>query len=72
MQTVRYVAQSVLPESVTQATMAPAADTSFAAHVADQFTSYEKDRAANSKQTLYATRYHLSLARLQAILLTLA
>ncbi|KAK5192677.1 hypothetical protein LTR92_007852 [Exophiala xenobiotica] len=35
--------------------MAPSADTSFAAHVSNQFTGYEKDRQASSKQTLYAT-----------------
>ncbi|KAI1206978.1 catalase-like domain-containing protein [Annulohypoxylon truncatum] len=35
--------------------MAPSADTSFAGHVANQFTSYEKDRKSTSKDTLYAT-----------------
>ena len=57
MGTVRNIAQSVLPESLTQATMAPSADTSFAAHTAAQFTGYEKDRQAKSQQTIYTTRY---------------
>ncbi|KAI1440538.1 catalase-like domain-containing protein [Annulohypoxylon stygium] len=35
--------------------MAPSADTSFAGHVANQFTSYEHDRKTASKDTLYAT-----------------
>ncbi|CAJ2499650.1 Uu.00g025030.m01.CDS01 [Anthostomella pinea] len=35
--------------------MAPSADTSFASHVANQFTSYEKDRQTSSKDALYAT-----------------
>lgn len=35
--------------------MAPSADTSFAAHAANQFTSFEKDRQASSDETLYAT-----------------
>jgi hypothetical protein len=57
MDTVCNIAQSVLPESLKQATMAPSGDTSFAAHTAAQFTSYEKDRQTKSQQTLYATRY---------------
>lgn len=56
METVRNIAQSVLPESVTKATMAPSADTSFASHVANQFTSYEEDRQTKSQKTTYATR----------------
>ncbi|KAI1262780.1 catalase-like domain-containing protein [Xylariaceae sp. FL1019] len=35
--------------------MAPSAETSFAAHVANQFTSYEKDRQMNSQQTTYTS-----------------
>ncbi|KAI0018609.1 catalase-like domain-containing protein [Xylariomycetidae sp. FL0641] len=35
--------------------MAPSKDTSFAAHVQDQFLSFEKDRHASSKDVLYAT-----------------
>uniref|UniRef100_A0A0D6R0Z0 Catalase n=1 Tax=Araucaria cunninghamii TaxID=56994 RepID=A0A0D6R0Z0_ARACU len=35
--------------------MAPSADTSFSAHVANQFTSYEHDRQSKSQDTLYAT-----------------
>ncbi|RWA09189.1 hypothetical protein EKO27_g5906 [Xylaria grammica] len=35
--------------------MAPSADTSFASHVTNQFTSYEKDRQMSSKQAIYAT-----------------
>ncbi|KAI0595600.1 catalase-like domain-containing protein [Biscogniauxia sp. FL1348] len=35
--------------------MAPSADCSFAGHVADQFTSYERDRQMSSKEVLYAT-----------------
>ncbi|KAI3319293.1 catalase-domain-containing protein [Xylariaceae sp. AK1471] len=35
--------------------MAPSADTTFAAHVANQFTSYEKDRQMSSKQATYAS-----------------
>lgn len=56
METVRNIAQVVLPESVVNATMAPAADTSFTAHVASQFTSYEEDRQTKSQKTTYATR----------------
>ena len=41
----------------TTSIMAPSADTSFAGHVANQFTSYEHDRKTASKDTLYATRY---------------
>ena len=33
--------------------MAPSEDTSFAAHTAAQFTSYEQDRQTKSQQTLY-------------------
>lgn len=35
--------------------MAPTADTSFAAHTTDHFTSYEKDRQAKSQDVIYAT-----------------
>ncbi|KAI1333903.1 catalase-like domain-containing protein [Xylariaceae sp. FL0016] len=35
--------------------MAPSADTSFRAHVANQFTSYEKDRQASSQDVIYST-----------------
>ncbi|KAI0390830.1 catalase-domain-containing protein [Xylariaceae sp. FL0594] len=35
--------------------MAPSAETSFSAHVADQFISFEKDRQMPSTQTTYAT-----------------
>src|SRR5271156_754768 len=52
MGTVRNIAQSVLPESLKQATMAPSGDTSFAAHTAARFASYEKDRQTKSQQTL--------------------
>ncbi|KAI0126305.1 catalase-like domain-containing protein [Xylariales sp. AK1849] len=34
--------------------MAPSADTSFASHVTNQFTSYEKDRQAKSQDAIYA------------------
>lgn len=38
--------------------MAPSAvDTSFSSHVANQFTSYEKDRQMSSKDVTYATRF---------------
>jgi catalase len=49
---------NLLPTSITQfitTTMAPSNDTSFAAHVANQFTSYENDRQAKSTGTTYAT-----------------
>lgn len=39
----------------SSSTMAPSAETSFAAHVQQQFTSYEADRQASSKDALYAT-----------------
>ena len=44
--------------------MAPSAtnDTSFAGHVASQFTSYEKDRQMDSKQTTYATSNGVAMA----------
>ncbi|KAK5057662.1 hypothetical protein LTR84_011663 [Exophiala bonariae] len=35
--------------------MAPSQDTSFSAHVANQFTSYEKDRQSSSKDVTYST-----------------
>ncbi|GAP91612.2 putative catalase [Rosellinia necatrix] len=35
--------------------MAPSADTSFASHAANQFTSYEKDRRMASKEIVYTT-----------------
>ncbi|EKJ73678.1 hypothetical protein FPSE_06296 [Fusarium pseudograminearum CS3096] len=35
--------------------MAPSADTSFSAHVASQFQSYEEDRQSASKESTYAT-----------------
>jgi catalase len=35
--------------------MAPSADTSFAGHVATQFSAYEKDRGVASKDALHAT-----------------
>jgi hypothetical protein len=46
------------PLETIKSTIMPAStnDTSFAAHVANQFTSFEKDRQADSKQTLYTTR----------------
>jgi predicted YcjX-like family ATPase len=56
METVRNIAQSVLPESLKQATMVPSEDT-FAARAAAQFTGYEKDCQTKSQQTIYATRY---------------
>jgi hypothetical protein len=43
-------------DTIKSIIMAPSADTSFAAHVSNQFTGYEKDRQASSKETLYATR----------------
>jgi len=43
-------------QNITSSIMAPPADTSFAAHVADNFTNYEKDRQAESTQVFYATR----------------
>ncbi|KAF5542846.1 catalase [Fusarium phyllophilum] len=43
--------------------MAPSAtDTSFAAHVANQFQSYESDRQATSKETLYTTSNGVPIA----------
>jgi catalase len=39
----------------TVGTMATTNDTSFAAHTAHQFTSYEKDRQMNAQQTTYAS-----------------
>jgi hypothetical protein len=71
METVRNIAQSVLPVSVTRATMAPSADTSFAAHVTSQFTNYEQDRQAKSQQTTYTTRYQLILHKHSYIYLTI-
>ncbi|KAK9420574.1 putative Catalase [Seiridium unicorne] len=35
--------------------MAPSADTSFAAHTSDHFTSYETDRQSKSQDAIYAT-----------------
>jgi hypothetical protein len=42
METVRNIAQSILPESLKQATMAPSDDTYFAPHTAAQFTSMRR------------------------------
>ncbi len=41
--------------TVSSTTMAPSADTSFSSHSQVAFTSYENDRQADSKQTLYTT-----------------
>ena len=56
METVQKFVQVPI-DTIKSTIMAPSAtnDTSFSAHVANQFTSYEKDRQMNSKQTTYAT-----------------
>ena len=55
MESVQKIIQAPL-DAIKTTIMAPHQDTSFAAHVASQFTSYEKDRQADSHQVLYATR----------------
>jgi hypothetical protein len=41
---------------ITNMTPPADTDTSFAAHVTNQFTSYEKDRQTASKEAIYTTR----------------
>lgn len=55
METVQQLVQAPLQTLRKTVNMAPSADTSFAAHTAHQFTSYEKDRQMDSKQTTYAS-----------------
>jgi catalase len=44
---------STIRDTITTTMAPPSADTSFASHVRDQFTSYETDRQAASKDTTY-------------------
>lgn len=55
METVQNILQHPLESARQSFTMAPSADTSFSSHVAQQFTSYESDRKATSKDALYTT-----------------
>src|SRR5689334_18902621 len=55
METVQQLVQAPLQSIPKTVNMAPSNDTSFAAHTAHQFTSYEKDRQMDSKQTTYAS-----------------
>lgn len=54
MDTVHRIIQHPLETARETLNMAPSGDTSFAAHVASQFTSYEQDRQATSKDAIYA------------------
>lgn len=54
MESVQQFIQAPL-QSVKSTIMAPSADTSFSAHVANQFTSYEQDRQSSSKDAVYTT-----------------
>ena len=55
MEPIQKIFQSPI-DTLKSGIMAPSNDTSFSSHVESQFTSYEKDRQINSKQTLYTTR----------------
>ncbi|KIW43053.1 uncharacterized protein PV06_04201 [Exophiala oligosperma] len=54
MESVQRIIQAPI-DTIKSTIMAPSADTSFASHVSNQFTSYEQDRQATSKNTVYAT-----------------
>lgn len=54
MESVQKIIQTSI-DSIQSTIMAPSQDTSFSAHVANQFTSYEKDRQSSSKNVTYAT-----------------
>ena len=54
MEAVQKIIQIPL-ETIKSSIMAPANDTSFAAHTQNQFTSYEQDRQAPSTKTVYTT-----------------
>lgn len=56
METVQRFVQEPITIIKESLSMAPSADTSFAAHVKNQFTSYEADREAASQEVIYATR----------------
>jgi len=55
MQSVQRLTQIANHTIKRSETMAPSADTSFAGHVQQRFSSYEQDRQATSKDVLYAT-----------------
>jgi catalase len=58
MDTVKNIVQQPLQtviDTVKSTTMAPSADTSFAAHTEKAFTSYGSDRDASSQQSVYTT-----------------
>lgn len=54
MESVQKIIQTPV-DTILSSIMAPSQDTSFSAHVANQFTSYEKDRQSSSKDVTYAT-----------------
>jgi len=54
MESVQKIIQTSF-DSIQSTIMASSQDTSFSAHVANQFTSYEKDRQSSSKDVTYAT-----------------
>jgi hypothetical protein len=54
METLQNIVQAPI-QSLRSTVMAPSNDTSFAGHVASQFTSYEKDRQMKSTETTYAS-----------------
>lgn len=55
METVQRFIQEPITTIQQTFNMAPSQDTSFAAHVQHQFTSYEQDRQSTGKDTIYAT-----------------
>lgn len=55
METAQRIQQHSIESVQKSINMAPSADTSFASHIAQQFTSYESDRKATSKDSLYTT-----------------
>jgi catalase len=58
METVKNIVQQPINTIINTAhsiTMAPSADTSFASHTENAFTSYEKDRQSTSKESTYTT-----------------
>lgn len=63
METVQKTIQHSVQSAQESLSMAPSADTSFTSHVADQFISYESDRKAVSKDSLYTTSNSVPMPR---------
>lgn len=61
MESIQKVIQAPI-DTIKSTIMAPSQDTSFSAHVASQFTSYEKDRQAASKDVIYTASNGVAMA----------